>query len=341
VIRELTYCAPGRFEWRERPRPVLDSTRAALVRPLAVARCDLDLYIARGIVPFAGPIGFGHESVGEVVEAGEASGVVPGERVVVPFQISCGTCDNCRRGFTGSCQSVAPYAAYGLSRGGHDYGGALADLMHVPFADAMLVKLPDGVDPVAAASLCDNIADGWRGVGPALRERPGASVLVIGGLAQSVGLYAAGCALAEGAGRVVYLDDDPTRRARAEALGVEAAPLALGEGREPTDSFDIVVEAAGDAAALQFAIASAAPNALLTIVSIHLAALTPVPLTAAYYKGLTIRIARVDSRATIPHALECLACKGLRADAVTHAVLPFADAGEAMTDPAPKLVFVP
>ncbi len=337
MMQSLHFLSPGRFEWREVAAPVLAADTDAIVRPLAVARCDLDLYIATGVVPFTGPFAFGHESVGEVVAAGDAAGVVPGQRVVVPFQLSCGTCDACRRGLTGSCESFPPLANYGL--GGaprHDYGGALADLMHVRHADHMLVKLPAGVDPVAAASACDNIADGWRGVAPQLAERPGGTVLVIGGLAQSVGLYAAGAAVALGAGRVLYLDDDADRRARAGAMGAEAAAFT---GREPKEMFDIVVEAAGFSAALAFAVRSAGRNGIVTSVAIHLTPTTPIPLREAYYKGLTLVSARVDSRAHLPGVLDCLACGRLHPEHVTHRVAGFADAADAMADPGPKIVF--
>lgn len=340
-MRQLMFLAPGQLEWQDGAGPRIGGPRHALVRPLAVARCDLDLYIATGVVPFAGPIGFGHESIGVVVEAGEAAGVVPGDRVAVPFQISCGDCPSCRRGWTGSCEAVPPYAAYGLGRNGVDYGGALADLMHVPFADHMLVKLPDAIDPVAAASAVDNIADGWRAVAPQLAERPGAAVLIVGGLAQSVGLYAAGAAVAQGAGRVLYLDDRAENRARAVAMGATAEPLALDGGREPSELFEIVVEASGLAEALAFAIRSTAPNGIVTSVSIHLAKATPIPLTQAYYRGLTLATGRVNSRAVLPGVIDCIACGRLDPGHVTHRILPFAEAGEAMTDPGPKLVFTP
>jgi threonine dehydrogenase-like Zn-dependent dehydrogenase len=319
----------------------VSDARHAVVRPLAVARCDLDLYIARGVVPFKGPIGFGHESICEVVDAGDAVNVSPGDRVAVPFQISCGTCASCRRGLTGSCESVPPYAAFGLGRNGHDFGGALAERMLVPFADHMLIRLPDGVDPVSAASAVDNISDGWRGVAPHLATRPGASVLVIGGLAQSVGLYAAACALALSAARVVYLDDDPGRLACAAAFGAETAPLALEDDRTPSELFDIVVEAAGHSPALSFAIRSAAPNAYVTSVSIHLSPSTPIPLTQAYYRGLTLHTGRVNSRAVAPAVLDCIACGKLRPESITHRHVSFAEAADAMDDPGPKIVFTP
>ncbi len=337
-MRQLNFIAPGRFEWHDIPAPKVEDRRHAIVRPLAVARCDLDLYIATGVVRMPAPFAFGHEMIAEVVDAGDGAGVTQGMRVAVPFQISCGSCDPCRRGFTASCTSVPPLAAFGLGGGRTEFGGALSDLVRVPFADAMLVPLPDGVDPVVAASASDNIADGWRAVAPQLAAMPGAPVLVIGGLAQSVGLYAAGAAVAQGSGRVLYLDDNTANAARAAAMGAETGALTDYEARE---QFDIVVEAAGTAEALALAIRSCAPNGQLTVVSIHLSPTTAVPLTQAYYKGLTIHTSRVSSRRWLPDVLSCLACGKLDPAHVTHEVLPFAEAGEAMADPGPKLVFVP
>jgi threonine dehydrogenase-like Zn-dependent dehydrogenase len=87
-MRQLAFLKPGQFEWHDVAAPRIESPRQAIVRPTAVARCDLDLYIATGLVPFAGPIAFGHESIGEVIDAGDATGFVPGDIVAVPFQIS-------------------------------------------------------------------------------------------------------------------------------------------------------------------------------------------------------------------------------------------------------------
>jgi alcohol dehydrogenase len=336
-MRQLTFLSPGVFEWRDVPAPRLAADTDALVEPVAVARCDLDLYIATGVVNYPGPFAFGHEAIGRVVDAGTKAGVAPGDVVVVPFQLSCGRCATCQRGWTNACEAFPFGAAYGLKPTSKtEFGGALSDLMHVPFADHMLVKLPAGVDPVAAASVCDNIADGWRGVAEPLKQRPGASVLVVGGLAQSVGLFAAGSAVALGAGRTLYLDDNADRRSRAQALGAEAAPF---QGREPKEQFDIVVEAAGAEAALAFAVHSCAPNGVLTSVAIHLGATTPVPLTRAYYKGLTFHTGRVHARTELPDALACIACGKLHPEHVTHRVLPFAEAIDAMADPGPKVIF--
>ncbi|HMS20184.1 alcohol dehydrogenase catalytic domain-containing protein [uncultured Sphingorhabdus sp.] len=341
-INQLTFLKPGSFEWREVAAPKIESPTDALVRPLVVARCDLDLYIATGFVPMAGPFGFGHEMVGEVIDAGEGAGVQPGRRVIVPFQISCGSCDPCRRGFTASCRSVPAYSAFGLGGNGRkDFGGAIGDYVKVPFADHMLVPVPDAVDSIAAASAADNIPDGWRAVAPQLAEYPGASVLIVAGLAQSVGLYAAGAAVALGAGRVLYLDDNPDNRARAIAMGASAEPLGLNEGRDHKEQFEIVVEAAGTPPALAFAIQSCAPDGILTSVSIHLGQTTPVPLTAAYYKGLRFQTSRASARRWLPDVVDCIACGKLHPEHVTHRTAKFSEAPDAMLDNGPKLIFLP
>lgn len=339
-MQQLTFLAPGKFEWRDVPAPKLAAETDAIVAPVAVARCDLDLYIANGFAPYPGPFAFGHETIARVVEAGAQAGVTPGDLVVVPFQLSCGHCRRCLHGETNACEAYPFGAAYGLKPTSKtEFGGALSDLMYVPYADHMLVRLPEGVDPVDAASVSDNISDGWRGVASPLRQRPGGSVLVVGGLARSVGLYAAGAAVALGAARVLYLDDDTGRRAAAESMGATSEPLALSEGRLPAEQFDIVVEAAGTTEALGFAVNSCAPNGYLTGVSIHFGNKTPMPLTAAYYKGLTFHTSRVHSRTTFPDALACMACGKFHPERVTSRVMPFTEAADAMTDPGPKIVF--
>lgn len=353
-MRQLTFIKPGSFEWHDVAAPKLSADTDAIVRPLVVARCDLDLYIAAGIVPYPGPFAFGHEAVAEVVEAGPKANVKPGDRVVVPFQLSCGRCDNCRRGYTNTCSAFAPRAAYGLKpTSGTEYGGAIAERMYVPFADHLLVRLPEGLDPLAVASAADNVPDGWRAVAAHLKARPGANVLVVGGLAQSVGIYAAGAASALGAGRVLYLDDDPVRRAAAAKLGATAEPLNLTERRgkpaqaaggsplavrSDQEQFDITVDASGNADALDFTISSTAPNGVCTSVAIYFGP-TPVPLTMMYGKGITFITGRVHARAELPELLHHCAKGHFHPERITARTVCFSDAPEAMTDSSPKIVF--
>src|SRR5262245_45097540 len=168
TMQQLMFVEPERLERQDVPTPRLDSAAAALVRPLAVTTCDLDHLIVHGRVPLPGPFPLGHEFVAEVTDVGDGVAAVrPGDRVVVPFQISCGECGRCRKGLTSSCETVPVRSAYGLGPiGGLDWGGALTDVVRVPFADAMLQPLPATVAPSAIASASDNLRDAWRTVAP-------------------------------------------------------------------------------------------------------------------------------------------------------------------------------
>lgn len=336
-MKQLTFIRPQVFEWQDVPAPRLRSDADAIVRPLTVARCDLDLYIALGRAPFPGPFAFGHEAIGVVTDAGDNAGIVPGEKVIVPFQMSCGRCDSCRRGYTSTCAAYPARAAYGLKpSSGTEFGGAISEAMYVPFADHMLVRLPDGLDPLAVASISDNLPDGWRAVAPHLAERPGANVLVIGGLAQSVGLYAAGSAASLGAD-TLYLDDDPVRRELAERMGCRAEPLALKD-RTPL-KFEIVVDAMGDPDALRFAVHSTLPNGVLTSVAMYFDELVGLPLRNMYARGITFHTSRVDARAQLPGVLAHCAKGHFHPDRITTRVVPFSDAIAGALDPSPKVIW--
>src|SRR3954462_1303690 len=158
-MHQLMFEAAGEYAWREASDPELTAPEQAIVRPVAVACCDLDVAVAEGVLPMPPGHAMGHEGVAEVVAIGDAvRSVRVGDRVVVPFQINCGQCRACRRGVTGLCASLPLMAMYGMAPlAGLDGGGFMSDLVLVPFADAMLLPVPDGVDEVAIASLSDNI----------------------------------------------------------------------------------------------------------------------------------------------------------------------------------------
>jgi threonine dehydrogenase-like Zn-dependent dehydrogenase len=336
-MRQLTYISAGKLDWWDVPAPRIQARTDALVRPIAVARCDLDALIARGLPAFPGPFAVGHEAIGTVTDAGEDAGVAPGDRVVIPFQLSCGRCDPCRRGHTNACAAYPERAAYGLApSSGQEFGGALSELVRVPFADHMLIRFPDGLDPVAFASIADNIPDGWRAVAPHLRARPDARVLVVGGNAQSVGLYATGLAVSLGAAEVLYLDDDEGRRARAEALGAKAEPLALP--RDPLE-YDITVLGEGDLDKLKFAMASTSRNGVVTSVGMFFSNEVPMPLRAMYARGVAFHTGRVHARAELPHVLDHCVHGTFNPLHVVSRVATFSESAEAIFDPGPKVAF--
>jgi len=331
---------PGELEWQELPEPDLAGPGQALVRPLAVATCDLDWSIVTGQTPLRGPIALGHECVGEVLATGSAvTGFAPDDVVIVPFQISCGACEACKRGLTGSCQSVPMTSMYGFGELGGDWGGMLSDVIRVPFADAMLLEAPAEVEPAAIASASDNIPDAWRTVAPHLEAMPGAEVLVIGGGARSIALYATALALALGARSVTYHDSDEGRLAIASDLGAEAISGELP--RRMDRAYPIVLDAGASRESLACACRSTAAGGHCTHVGILYEPETPVPLLEMYTTGVTLHAGRVMARATIPAVLELIVARRFQPERVTDRVLPFADAPAALLAPHTKLVFQP
>jgi threonine dehydrogenase-like Zn-dependent dehydrogenase len=335
-MKQLTLVETGRVEWLDAPEPTLEGAGQALVRPIAVALCDLDANIVQGTFPLQAPVALGHEFVAEVVEVGDAVGSVrPGDSVVVPFQISCGECERCRRGQTGDCESVPRLSMYGFGAFGGDWGGALSDLVRVPYADAMLVALPDGIEPATVASASDNIPDAWRTVGPHLARRPGAEVLIVADGARSIALYAVDLALSLGAARVVYIDTDAARLGVAAELGAETLE---GDPPHRAGPFPITVNASLTHAGLACAIRSTEPGGVCTSVAIVPEQETPVPLFEMYTNGIEFHTGRVMARSVIPELLDLAAAGRLHPERVTSKVVRWDDAAEAVAEPETKLV---
>jgi threonine dehydrogenase-like Zn-dependent dehydrogenase len=329
-VRQLTYTGPDKLEWREAPAPRLSSDAAALVRPRAVATCDLDALIIVGASPFQPPFAIGHECVAEVLEVGDAvSTLTPGQLVSVPFQISCGECAACREGRTSNCAGVAFMSSYGFGPAVEQWGGFLSDTVCVPYAEHMLVALPDGVEPAAVASASDNIADAWRAVGPPLAERHGSAVLVVGGAGPgSIGLYGAGLAVALGAESVTYVDTDARRRQTAERLGADT----LAELPKRLGPFPITVDSSGDPRGLELALRSTAPDGVCTSTAIYFGEPPALPLLAMYTNGITFKTGRANARTAIPHVLELSASGALRPELVTTRTVAWEDAAAALVE---------
>jgi threonine dehydrogenase-like Zn-dependent dehydrogenase len=307
-MRQLVFSDVGRYVWRAAADPVISDGRQAIVRPLTVACCDLDVGVAAGALPMPPGHAVGHEGIAEVVAIGEhVTTVRVGDRVVVPFQINCGECSACRRGVTGSCASLPLMAMYGMAPlAGLDGGGFMSDFVLVPFADAMLLSIPAEVDPVSVASLSDNIPDGWRGVGPyrtelAALDEVDRRVLVVGRL--SIGLYAAAFGLAYGA-QVDYVDTDEHRLAMAEKLGAR-----VHDRPEPDKSWDpypVTVHTSMNPTVLAATLRATWPDGVCTDTGIYFTDGVELPLLPMYTRGVRFVTGRVNARAVIPEILELL-----------------------------------
>jgi threonine dehydrogenase-like Zn-dependent dehydrogenase len=174
-------------------------------------------------------------------------------------------------------------------------------------------------------------ADAWRAVVPPLTERAGGAVLVLGGGAKSIGLYAAGLAAAHGAAAVHYLDTDPERRAIAESFGATVIQTVR-------QRYDVVVEATSRAAGLRRAISSLAPGGICTAVGYYLATGTRVPLMRMYATDATLRVGVSHARAALPDLLDFLHRSGFPAERVTTMLADWDDAATAYTTRTTKLV---
>jgi threonine dehydrogenase-like Zn-dependent dehydrogenase len=327
-VQQLLYTAPGELQWRDVPAPELTSDGGALVRPVAVATCDLDALIVTGGSPFAPPFPVGHECVAEVVELGDdVTGLEKGRLVSVPFQISCGECPQCLRGRSSNCSAVPFMSTYGFGPAVAEWGGFLSDLVAVPYANAMLVPVPEGLAPASVASASDNIADAWRAVGPPLEREPGGSVLVVGGAgAGSIGLYAAGLARALGSEWVMYVDAHEGRRAVAESMGAQT----MAEMPKRLGPFPITVDACADPEGLALALRSTAPDGVCTSCAIYFAEQPVMPLLEMYTKGITFITGRANAREAMPHVLDLAASGALAPEKVTSSVVPWDQAPDAL-----------
>ncbi|MEV6199621.1 alcohol dehydrogenase catalytic domain-containing protein [Streptomyces sp. NPDC051771] len=332
-MRELTYVARRTVEWREAPDPALRSDREAIVAPVAATSCDVDSSILAGHGFIDPPFALGHECVARVTEVGDAvTTVAPGDLVVVPWSISCGTCGPCLGGLTAHCASVPHMAMYGAPIGGR-WGGLFSDLVRVPYADAMLVPLPAGLDPVAMAAASDNWSLSWRLVAPHLKARPGARVLVVA--RGSIGLYVCDIARALGASDVLYVDPDAEHRELAEGFGARTA-----EALEPVrHGFDIAVEATGRVDQLALAVGSLAPEGVCESAGNHFRP-GELPLLDMYLTGVTLRVARDNVRTHIPDALALAASGTVDPARVVSHVLDWEQLPDALPEHHLKPVFV-
>ena len=336
-MRQLTCTGPRRVEWREVAAPAIESDGEALVRPLAVARCDIDLFLTSGLFPSKGPFALGHECVGEVLALGDAvRGFEIGDRVVVSFQVSCGACASCAAGNTANCDRIPTLSDYGMQPlSGVEYGGMLSDAIRVPFAEAMLQPVPPGLAPEALASVSDNVLDGYRAVAPHLAAQPGAEVLVVSHGVPSIPLYAVQAARALGASRVDFASEDAASLELAERLGARpiATDFAKPEGRYP-----IVVDAGLRPEALGYAIRSTRPEGVCQSVSFYPGAEVPLPLGRMYTLGIRFFVGRCHACALLPEVVALIGSGRLRPGEVTTRVVSWDEAPEAFLEPAIKLV---
>jgi len=314
------------------PDPTIINPRDAIVKITSTAICGSDLHLYDGFIPTmqSGDI-MGHEFMGEIVELGsQVKNLKKGDRVVIPFTISCGSCFFCNRDLWSLCDNSNPNAGLAEKIYGHSpaglfgyshltggYAGGQAEYARVPFADVGPLKIPDGLSDEQVLFLTDIFPTGYMAA-ENCDIQPGDTVAVWG--CGPVGQFAIRSAFMLGADRVIAIDRIPERlqmaaAAKAEIINYEEidageAVTEMTGGRGPDSCIDAVgMEAHGtgldalyDKAKQAVRLESDRPTALrqvilacrkggtVSIPGVYGGFVDKVPLGAAFNKGLTLKM---------------------------------------------------
>ena len=171
-MRAMTYHGPGDVRIENKPDPEIVHPNDVVLRVTKTAICGSDLHLYRGLVPDT-RVGhtFGHEFTGVVEDVGSSVRTLErGDRVVVPFNISCGTCFFCQRDLFGMCENSNPNSeiasgVYGYSHSTGGYDGGQAEYVRVPFADVGPMKIPEDMEDEDVLFLSDIFPTGLPGGG--------------------------------------------------------------------------------------------------------------------------------------------------------------------------------
>jgi len=219
-MRAVVYKGPFKVDVEQVPDPRIEHPNDAIIKITSSCICGSDLHMYEGRTPAQQGLRFGHEPMGIIEEVGPAvTSLRKGDRVVAPFNVSCGFCKNCERGFTGFCLTVNPGfagAAYGFVGWG-PYPGGQAEYLRMPYADFNALKLPQGTEHEDDfVLLADIFPTGYHGTELA-QVTTGESVVVFG--AGPVGAMAAYSALLRGAAEVYVIDRIPERLDKVKSIG--------------------------------------------------------------------------------------------------------------------------
>jgi threonine dehydrogenase-like Zn-dependent dehydrogenase len=253
-MKALTWQGKRKVSVEEVPDPVVQEPTDAVIRITSTAICGSDLHLYEVFGPYMhkGDV-LGHENMGIVEEVGSAvTSLKPGDRVVIPFVIACGSCFMCSRGLTTQCETTqnrdkeSGASLYGFSELYGSVPGGQAEKLRVPLADFNATKVGHELADDRYLFLSDILPTAWQGVQYA--DVPEGGVLGVMGLGP-VGQFASRIGRHLGH-RVVAIDPVPERRAMAERHGIEAFDLTddtVGLLRELTDGRgpDSIVDAVG------------------------------------------------------------------------------------------------
>lgn len=329
----MNYRGPFRIRVSRKPYPEILHPNDAIVRVTRSCICGSDLHLYHGLVPDT-RVGttFGHEFIGVVEEIGpNVQSLKPGDNVLVPFNIACGTCAFCKQELYGNCHESNPEATaaggiFGYSHTAGGYDGGQAEYVRVPYADVGPTIIPDWMDPDDAALLTDVVPTGYQAAEMG-GIQPGDTVVVFG--AGPVGIMAAKCSRFFGAGRVIVIDhleyrlDFVRKYAQCEAYNFKSLEDPVLFIKRTTDSLgaDVCIDAvgadaagsamqtitgkklllqAGAATALHWAVNSVKKGGIISIVGVYGPTGNLIPIGNVVNKGLTIRANQTAVKRHLP-----------------------------------------
>ena len=288
-----TYVEQGKFELREKEKPVLQDAKDAIVKVTLASICSSDLHIKAGCVPRAVPgITVGHEMVGIVASVGtEVTAVKPGDRVTVNVETFCGECFFCKKGFVNNCTDKNGGWALGCR-----IDGGQTEYVRVPYADQGLNKIPDTVSDRQALFVGDVLATGfWAARISEITDED--TVVILG--AGPTGICTLLCVMLKHPKRIIVCEKE---EGRIQFIR-DHYPQVLVTRPEEVKEFvaahsdhggaDVVLEVAGTETTFRTAWECARPNAIVTVVALYEEPQV-LPLPDMYGKNLTFKTGGVD-----------------------------------------------
>ena len=297
-MKALVYHGPGLRAWETTPDPVILEPTDAIVRIDSSTICGTDLHILKGDVPEVQPgTVLGHEAVGTIVEIGAAVTTLKGgDRVLVSCITSCGRCRFCREGHYGLCTGGGGWIF------GHLIDGLQAELARVPFAETSVHKVPDSLTDEQVLFLADILPTSYEVGVLNGKVGPGDTVAIVG--AGPIGLAAVMTAKLMTPGRVVVIDLDTARLARAREFGADVTidnghEDAVAAVKELTGGLgaDVAIEAVGVPETFELCTDLIRPGGRVANVGVHGHAAT-LHLERLWIQDVTITTGLVDTVTT-------------------------------------------
>ncbi len=348
----MNYRGPYRVRAAEKAEPRIEHPNDAIVRVTRSCICGSDLHLYHGLVPDT-RVGqtFGHEFTGIVEEVGPSvQNLKKGDKVLVPFNIFCGTCYFCKKELFSNCHNVNPEATaaggiFGYSHTTGGYDGGQAELVRVPMADVGPTVLPPDLDEDDAVLLTDAFPTGYQAAEMGDIQE-GDTVVVFG--AGPVGLFAAKSAWLMGAGRVIVVDHLEYRLefarqfAQCEIVNFKEVDDMAIHIKKMTDwlGADVCIDAvgaeavgnamqhlmgvklklqAGAATVLHWCINCVRKGGNVSIVGVYGPTFNLVPIGNVVNKGLTLRANQASVKRHLPRLIEHIQAGRIKpSDVITH-----------------------